>query len=109
MAETLERYVRGLSDRVADVGMQAALWDRDWAEEAREAVELLAAEGLEFSADDLHERVGSPSSNGALGAVFQTAARDGLIRLVGYRRSRRLSRRGSVVGVWVGVPAEGGP
>lgn len=76
---------------------------RDWAQEARDVLELLGASGLEFTADDLHERIGSPGSNGALGAVFRTGRQDGLIRLVGYRPSRRLQRHGSVVGVWVGT------
>lgn len=89
---------------VRDAGQQAALaFDRTWSDEAMEALERLAADGTEFSADQLLEHVGEPASPGVVGAVFGKAARAGLIRAVGVSTSRRISRHGGLQRVWVGV------
>lgn len=100
----LRDYGDSMADAVRDAGAQAAFsFDRDWSDAAVEALEELAADGREFTADDVRDRVGEPESPGALGAVFRGAAAAEQIKLVGYRRSRRLSRHAGVIGVWRGV------
>lgn len=101
--EQLRSYGDGLADTIRDVGGQQALsFDPSWADAAQEALAELAASGAAFTADDLRDRVGAPSSSGALGAAFRAAAAADLIRHVGYRRSRRISRHAGVIGVWTG-------
>jgi hypothetical protein len=53
--------------------------DREWLDRAGAAMELLARERREFSADDVWERVAKPREPRALGAVFRRAAARGLI------------------------------
>lgn len=53
----LEAY-RDVIDTVRRTGEQTALsFDRDWADEALETLERLAADGIEFTADHLIELV----------------------------------------------------
>lgn len=104
--DALDTYAAGVAETLRDAGMQASLWDRDWSEEARQTIEILAATGAPFTADDVREHAGEPSSTGALGAVMKAAQRDGVIKLIGYRRSRRLPRHGGVSAVWIGVDME---
>lgn len=102
----LRDYGDSLSGAVRDVGAQQALsFDPIWADAAQEALAELAASGVEFTADDLRDLAGEPESSGALGAVFRGAAAAGRIRLVGYRRSRRLLRHAGILGVWRGCPS----
>jgi hypothetical protein len=99
----LREYGAGLAEAVRDVGVQAALnFDSEWRDAAQEALAELAASGLEFTADDLRDRVGEPMSPNALGAAIRAASAADLIRHVGYRRSRRISRHAGVIGVWKG-------
>lgn len=100
----LRDYRRGLIATVGKVGGQVALdFDRAWGEAALEALEQLAADGLEFTADELLQLVGQPSSPGAVGRVFKRAANADLIRCVGVTTSQRISRHGGLQRVWVGV------
>lgn len=97
-----------LSERWRDAGAEGALLtDPVWTERAKGVLERLAAAGVSFTADDVREAAGEPPSPGALGAVFLLAARRGRIRRIGLSRSRRLSRKGSMLSRWVGADAGG--
>jgi hypothetical protein len=97
-------YRAGLIATVGEIGGQVGLdFDRAWAEAAAEGLEQLAADGREFTADDLLQLVGQPSSPGAVGGVFKKAANADLIRCVGVTSSQRISRHGGLQRVWVGV------
>lgn len=59
----------------------------------------------DFSADDLVEDIGLPNKvatngNNAVGAVFSSARKQGMIRRVGWTQSRRPESHGRVVAVW---------
>jgi len=100
----LSDYRRGLIAMAGEVGGQVALdFDRAWGEAALEALDQLASDGLEFTADDLLQLVGQPSSPGAVGGVFKRAANADLIRCVGVTTSERISRDRGLQRVWVGV------
>jgi hypothetical protein len=100
----LSDYRAGLITAAAVVGGQVARdFDRAWGEAAAEALEQLVADGLEFTADDLLQLVGQPSSPGAVGGVFKKAANAGLITCVGVTTSQRISRHGGLQRVWIGV------
>jgi hypothetical protein len=58
----IESYRNDLISTVRDVGEQRALWDRDWADTALEQLERLAADGADFTADDLVAEVGQPTA-----------------------------------------------
>jgi hypothetical protein len=104
---SVEAYRDDLIDTVRRTGEQAALsFDRDWSDEAIEALERLAADGIQFTADHLIELVGEPASPNAIGSVFGKAARAGLIRCVGYTTSRRITRHGGLQRIWRGRTAD---
>jgi hypothetical protein len=103
----LEGYRAGISGTTREAGEQAALeFASSWADEAFECIERLAADGLEFTADDLVEEVGQPASAAAIGPVFRKAANAGLIRAVGYATSKRISRHNGLQRIWVGRRSE---
>lgn len=103
----LDAYRAEVIFAVRDAGEQQALgFDRAWADAAEEALERLASAGYEFTADDLIAEVGSPSSPGATGAAFAKASSAGLIRAVGVRTSRRISRHAGLQRVWRGRTAD---
>jgi len=100
----LSDYRAGLIATVGEIGRQVALdFDRAWGEAAAETLEQLAADGLEFTADDLLQLVGQPSSPGAVGGVFKKAAKADLLHCVGVTTSQRISRHEGLQQVWVGV------
>ncbi|MEN6426061.1 MAG: hypothetical protein ABFE13_11900 [Phycisphaerales bacterium] len=77
-----------------------------WTERATERI-ITAVPGMTFTADDVVEVVGLPTDadlsarcNNALGGLFMSLARQGVIRPVGYAKSARVSSRGRVVRVW---------
>lgn len=89
-----------------DVGARAAenAAHTIWRVAAECAIDELAADGRDFDADDLHDRVGGPPGHrNAVGSLFLTAARDGKIRHVGYRQSRRPDAHARVIRVWRGA------
>ena len=101
----VERYGQQLGETLADAGVQLALSvvEQDgWVESARAAIEDLAASCLEFDADSVRWRAGSPPSPATMGAVFREAHQRGLIEVSGYRTATRLQRHGSLVRVWRG-------
>lgn len=99
---SVEAYHRSLAESARDDGERAALAveNRDWADEALDAIERTAV-GLAFDADHLHVIVGPPrGSPNAVGSVLTIAARRGWIRRIGYRPSQRPGARGHIVSVW---------
>jgi hypothetical protein len=90
-----------------DEAAQAAVDAADpWAVAAwRTAIRYLASTGVPFTVDDGHA-LGAPMPDhpNALGGLFIAAAQAGEIKPVGYRPSRRRSRRQGVQRVWVGGP-----
>lgn len=91
-------------------GMQLALDAQPvWAEQAFEAIKLLASRKVEFTSEDVLEITGLPSGgvgmnrNNASGAIMNKAARAGIIRKVGYTTARRKASHGSVQAVWIGA------
>jgi hypothetical protein len=76
----------------------------DWRAEAEKTLMYLATTGREFTANDLTSLgVPPPDHPNRWGALFNSAARQGLIRSVGFRQSARPSRAGGVCRIWIGV------
>jgi hypothetical protein len=100
----LSDYRSGLIATAGEIGGQVALnFDKAWGEVALEALEQLAADGLEFTADACSSWSGSHPHVAQFGGVFKKAAKAGLIRCVGVTTSQRISRHGGLQRVWVGV------
>jgi hypothetical protein len=72
----------------------------EWAATARfEIVE--SARGYKFTADDVREWCGDPPGHGdAMGAVFRSAARAGLIVCTGTTTSKRPDAHGRLLREW---------
>lgn len=84
----------------------AVLEDPAWAQRVDALINELAATGVPFTADDLHteDTLTAPHEN-AWVPRLNTAARNGLIHVTGYRPSTRLGRNGSLLRVWTGTGA----
>jgi hypothetical protein len=70
------------------------------------AIEVLAAKGDPFSADDARAIAGDPprfTHPNVAGAVFNAAARAGIIRMVGVGISRRAVGHGNLTRLWTGT------
>lgn len=80
----------------------AVLDDLDWSADAHDALLKVAAEGEPFDAYALTERaeLRDPPSPAMWGKLFRDANDAGLIRAVGYHRSRRPGRSGGACRVW---------
>jgi hypothetical protein len=80
----------------------AVLDDLDWTADAHDALLKVAAEGKPFDAYALTERaeLRDPPSPAMWGKLFRDANDAGLIRAVGYHRSRRPGRSGGACRVW---------
>jgi hypothetical protein len=72
-----------------------------WVNDAVNALATLVESGAMVTADDVHRAVhGRPERPNAIGSVFATMHRAGLIARVGYCPSSRSGRNGSALGVW---------
>lgn len=93
-------------EQLALVGMGLA---RDaasdaWKDRWNQAIAALARTGEEFTADDVRKIAGAPTDHeNAAGALFNGAARRGLIRRVGYRKSARDVLHAHPIAVWKGT------
>jgi hypothetical protein len=78
------------------------LSDLDWSADAMDALVKVAAEGKPFDAYSLTERaeLRDPPSPAMWGKLFREAHDAGLIRAVGYHRSRRPGRSGGACRIW---------
>jgi hypothetical protein len=95
----IEQYRAQLASNTRDRGADLASWaDQDWQRRAASVLDSLIESGIVFTAQDVRDVVGSPSSPG--GALFLRAARDGRIISQGFETSRRQSRHGGVVRRW---------
>ena len=100
---TLEDYIEDLATHAQEFGQQRALnavTDDDWNARAWDVICMFVDEGLEWDADDLRAMVGPPPSVGAPGAIIKRASAGGLIRSVGFCRSRTLQRHGGLQLRW---------
>lgn len=79
-----------------------ALDDLDWSAEAMDALVKVAAEGKPFDAYTLTEKaeLRDPPSSAMWGKLFRQANDAGLIKVVGFHRSRRPGRSGGACRVW---------
>lgn len=106
---TFDTHLQELAEARArrDSGQQHAEWalDSRWRVAAEEVIADLARDGVEFTADDVTDRIGPAlgSATGGMGAMFRKMVTAGVIECVGYRQSRRVERHGSVVRVWRGA------
>lgn len=92
-----------------DAGMQLALdySDPDYRARVARAIETLAAGGANFTADTVRSVAGDPPSTcspNLVGALFNAAAKTGLIEAVGFARSGRVIGHGNRVLAWRGRP-----
>jgi hypothetical protein len=67
-----------------------------------ETISDLAAEGWEFTSDDVVARTG-PGYGAVMGSAFHALAKAGRIESVGFTTSRRVQRKGSVIRTWRGA------
>lgn len=82
-----------------------ALDDLDWQSDALDALMTVAADGKPFDAYTLTEKaeLRDPPHPNMWGSVFRQANDAGLIKPVGYHRSRRPGRAGGACRVWKAV------
>lgn len=77
--------------------------DEPWKDCAWRAMETLADSGRMFDANDITDLgVPPPDHPARWGALFQGAHKIGLIRPVGFTQSRRQTRHGGVIRLWIG-------
>jgi hypothetical protein len=91
------------SERGRDEGMSRALSTVDaqlWVVKANAAIQSLAEAGTAFTIQDVIREAGMAPSSGAAGAVLRNAQNAGLIRLIGYTKSSRVSRHANRIGLW---------
>lgn len=74
--------------------------NEEWLKYAEMAIKTLRLTKDEFTTDDLKPFVNAPNSPNSYGAAFNVAAKAGLIKRVGYRKSTSPSAHGRVVSVW---------
>jgi hypothetical protein len=93
------------AERLKAEGMARAAGavDADWRARADRAIVQLAIGGQPFTAEEVRQIAGDPDRPNAFGAVFNTAARRGLIRKVDYQLATRKSRHRNLVTVWEGT------
>lgn len=93
-------------DRLKVEGAAAALAAEEakWRDAADYWIRSLAAAGKQFNAEDVRLLAGDPPGHvNAMGGLFLSAARRGLIRSVGYENATRKSGHARPIRVWVGT------
>lgn len=75
----------------------------EWRAQALLTIRRLADSRIVFTAEDVRLCVGDPPRQNAMGAAFQVASKQGLIRRVGYGAARRPSRHAATFAQWIGV------
>lgn len=101
-AEGMRRRTAGIEEALAAdaaVHRNVSAWVR-W------AVQLHAAAGGQFTADDVRSCLPGPvlehAGHNVMPGVFSNLARAGVIRRAGFTRSTRSSRHGAILTVWEG-------
>jgi hypothetical protein len=74
----------------------------EWKQRADHAIEKLAWNAGQFTAEDVRRLAGDPTHPAAVGPRFQAAVRAGLIRCVGYTTGERPLSRARMLRVYVG-------
>lgn len=94
----------------AEIAYYAAIRaGHNWHTVAGKAMRVLAFKGEPFSADDLREMMDGqqqPAQKNAIGGLFMSWSRAGLIRNVGTKKSVAKPRNGGLIRVWQGVVAD---
>lgn len=101
-----EQPNRAAGERGKEVGMRAAEFASiasGWVELFDVELARLAAEGVDFTSEDVTAIVGQPPSSGAVGARMNAAARRGLIRQVGHRKAARANQHATEIKLWRGA------
>jgi hypothetical protein len=91
-----------------DQGMTAAeeAASEQWKRRVRYWINLMADYGEEFTAEDVRREAGEPpwaSHINALGSLFHTAARRGIIERAGWTQAKRPSGHARALAVWRGA------
>jgi hypothetical protein len=73
---------------------------QSWKDSGLSIIMCLVSNGNEITAEDVREWVGEPPSPNAMGALFLTACRAGIVERIGYRQAKRPERHASVLGVY---------
>jgi len=95
LGETLKAEGMARAEVLASDG-----WKATWSQ----AIALLASIGEPFTSDEVRELAGDPWDHpNACGALFHRAAREGLIRKVGYRSSERAALHKHPLTLWQGA------
>jgi len=95
--------------RQRDLGIDRVLYasDTEYRDRLLGAIEILAIHGDPFTADDARAIAGDPPADvhpNLAGAVFNAAAKAGIIRFVGeYALSTRVIGHRNLIRVWKGV------
>lgn len=80
--------------------------DEPWRDCAERAVREMAGRRVDFTAEDLSDLgVPDPDVPARWGSLFAAMKKQGVVRPVGWRTSRKPSRNAAVVRVWQGVAA----
>lgn len=90
-------------EQAKEVGVEAAIvgaGDYRWAFRAR--VRVLAGLGEPFTSEDVTSVVGIPNTK-AVGALMNAAAREGLIRRLGFVKAERTNQHAALISEWIGV------
>lgn len=78
--------------------------DSSWTGHALSLLEYFAKSVREFSSDEFRahfvNQLSEPSHYNAYGALFSVAAKRGIIKHIGYVKSKRAPAHSRVVGVW---------
>jgi hypothetical protein len=93
-------------ERLKQEGAAAALAaaEAEWRAKAESKIEFYCLAGIEFTAEDIRLAIGDPPHHkNALGGLFISAARRGLIKSVGYENATRKSAHARPIRVWVGT------
>lgn len=110
-ADAHERRERAQSDRDRDAGMTAALdAKQEWNGRAHLVLLRLALSGNPFTSEDITQAVGLPHGgqgmhkNNAVGSLFSSASREGLIRPTGrILRTRNKASHSHMIIEWIGT------
>jgi hypothetical protein len=73
---------------------------QSWRDSGLSVIMTLVANGNEITAEDVRQWIGEPPTPNAMGALFLTACRAGIVTRIGYRQATRPERHASVLGVY---------
>ena len=94
--------------KATGIARVSAATSPEWMEMAMEDITHRAAYGYPFTSEDVTMFAGQPTDvhgnpkPNAIGAVFNAAARRGLIVRTGYQQATRASRHAGMISVWRG-------